>query len=341
MKIENKNLFKILLFITISILSLYLFSLLKGPIIDVINILIPFIVSFALAFIVQPYINFLENKGIRRNYAIFIIIILILIIIVTFFIFLVPLLEKELYYFIDYIPQFITNIEAMFNQITFFNKIGLEFKDVLELFFSKNNDYMTYLVKIVNAIFSTFIPTITTPILIVYFIVYYDKIENYIKKISFKNNDLYEILKQIKLMLHEYFRAYFIITSLLFIISSICFAVLKIDYFIIWGIIIGITNIIPYVGPYIGGGIVGLFVFTTQPELLLYVIIIIVCLQLIESNFLTPKIQGRILQINPILVVFSVTIFGKFLGIIGMIIAVPIIRIIQIIFNVKKNNKKR
>ena len=80
---------------------------------------------------------------------------------------------------------------------------------------------------------------------------------------------------------------------------------------------------------------------TTNPELVIYVIIIIVCLQVIESNFLTPKIQGEALEINPILVVFSVTFFGKILGIIGMIIAVPIVRIMQIIIKVKIFNKKR
>ena len=74
---------------------------------------------------------------------------------------------------------------------------------------------------------------------------------------------------------------------------------------------------------------------------LIYVIIIIICLQFIESNFLTPKIQENFLQINPILVVFSVTFFGKVLGIFGMIIAVPIIRVIQIVVNVKKIDKKR
>ena len=82
-------------------------------------------------------------------------------------------------------------------------------------------------------------------------------------------------------------------------------------------------------------------VLTTNPNILIYVIIIIICLQFIESNFLTPKIQENFLQINPILVVFSVTFFGKVLGIFGMIIAVPIIRVIQIVVNVKKIDKKK
>ena len=228
-----------------------------------------------------------------------------------------------------------------FNNIKFFNKIGLNFKTIVSFLIKSNGNLIDKIIKFVTAIFSSFIPTITTPVLVIYFIVYYEKIENLIKSLVDKNSDTYLILKKIKYSMHVYFKSYLIITVLLSFFSSVAFALLNIEYFLIWGIIIGITNIIPYVGPYIGGGIVGLFVLTTNPELVIYVIIIIVCLQVIESNFLTPKIQGEALEINPILVVFSVTFFGKILGIIGMIIAVPIVRIMQIIIKVKIFNKKR
>lgn len=341
MKININSLLKILILILIIISGIFLFTMIDDFLNSLLGLLVPFIIAFTISFIVHPYIYLLEKMGVKHNYAVFFVIAILLSILIVFSIFLVPLLEKEIFYFIDYIPKFLIQVEELFNKVEFFKKIGLSFNQIIETIFSKNSDYMTKILNFVNAIFSAFIPTITTPILIVYFIAYYDKIENYIKKYSFKNETLYTILKEIKAMLQEYFKSYFIITLVLTLISSLCFAVLKIDYFIIWGIIIGITNIIPYVGPYIGGGIVCLFVFTTNPGILIYVIIIIVCLQFIESNFLTPKIQESFLQINPILVVFSVTIFGKFLGIFGMIIAVPIIRGIQIVVNVKKNDKKR
>ncbi|MBR6517478.1 MAG: AI-2E family transporter [Bacilli bacterium] len=341
LNINTNNLLKILLLVLIIISSIFLFTMIDDFLGNIFGLLIPFIVAFTISFIVQPYILLLEKKGVKHNYAVFIIISILLTLIIIFSVFLVPLLEKEIFYFIDNIPNFITKVEELYNQVDLFKKLGLDFNQILEIIFSNNEDYMSKIIKFVNAIFSAFIPTITTPILIIYFIAYYENIENYIKNMSFKNQQLFTILKQIKYMLQEYFKSYFIITFLLTIISSICFAVLKIDYFIIWGIIIGITNIIPYVGPYIGGGIVGLFVLTTNPNILIYVIIIIICLQFIESNFLTPKIQENFLQINPILVVFSITFFGKLLGIFGMIIAVPIIRVIQIVVNVKKIDKKR
>ena len=58
----------------------------------------------------------------------------------------------------------------------------------------------------------------------------------------------------------------------------------KKDYALLFGLIIGITDVIPYLGPYIGGFIVGIFVLVSRPETLLFVVISIVILQILESN---------------------------------------------------------
>lgn len=341
MKLSVNSLIKILLSILIVISFLYLFNYLSSFIYSLLGILVPFLIAFTVSFIVNPWVKYLEKKRINHKLSVFIVILFLISILVIFGVFLVPLINKELSFFIDNFPEFIEKINNLFNNIKFFNKIGLNFKTIVSFLIKSNGNLIDKIIKFVTAIFSSFIPTITTPVLVIYFIVYYEKIENLIKSLVDKNSDTYLILKKIKYSMHVYFKSYLIITVLLSFFSSVAFALLNIEYFLIWGIIIGITNIIPYVGPYIGGGIVGLFVLTTNPELVIYVIIIIVCLQVIESNFLTPKIQGEALEINPILVVFSVTFFGKILGIIGMIIAVPIVRIMQIIIKVKIFNKKR
>ena len=116
---------------------------------------------------------------------------------------------------------------------------------------------------------------------------------------------------------------------------------LKIDYAFLFGIIIGVTDIIPYIGPYIGGALVSVFVLVSRPEKLIFVIISIVILQFIESNFLVPKIQSKTLKTNPILVILSVTFFGEIMGIFGMLIAVPLEKIVEIIINSYTYNKKK
>lgn len=341
LKVDVNNLVKILLLILITLGFIFLFQFISSFVYGLIAITIPFIIAFAVSFIVNPWVKYLEKKNISHKISVVIVIVFLLSLLIIFSIFLAPLLNKELTYFIENLPIFIEKINNLFNNIPVIKKLGIDLKTIIGYFFKNNTDFFENIMKFFVAIFSSFIPVITTPILIIYFIIYYEKIEEWIKNKTINNSWLFNILKEIKESMQLYFKSYLLITLVLSFFSSIAFALLKIEYFLIWGIIIGITNIIPYIGPYIGGGIVGLYVLTSTPDLLLYVIIIIVCLQVIESNFLTPKIQGDTLKINPILVVFSITFFGKILGIIGMIIAVPVVQIIQIVVNGKKLLKKR
>lgn len=341
MKININTLLKIILLILIFFLGLYLLKISFPYIKIIIGLLLPFVIGFTFSFILQPCINYLMKLKINRSYAILIVISILIIILIILGVFLIPMLIKELNVFFSNLPEFINRVSELINDIGIVKKLGINFEEIINNFIKSKSDIINKIFNFFTSIFSYIIPTITTPILIIYFTIYYKKIEKYIKEKCSDNDKLFNILKEIKISMYDYFRSYFIITLVLSVSSSIAFAALKINYFIIWGLIIGITNIIPYIGPYIGGGIVGLYVLTTTPNLLLYVVIIIVCLQLIESSFLTPKIQGDIMEINPILVIFSVTFFGEILGIFGMIIAVPVVRILQIIIKYEKINKKR
>ena len=341
MKIKINDLLKIVLLITILFLSLILGKIIYPYIKVLIGILIPFMISFTFSFLLWPCIKYLNKFKIPKKYAIVIVLGIFIISIVLFGIYLVPVIVKELTLFFTNLPILIEEVSKIINNIGVIKKLGIDFKQIINDFIISKSDFFSNIFNLFQSIFSYVIPTITTPILIIYFTVYYENIEKFIKKKGGDNYKIYMILKEIKHSMYDYFRSYFVITLTLSLLSGLLFWFLKIEYFMIWGLLIGITNIIPYIGPYIGGGIVGLFVLSTKPNLLVYVIIIIVCLQVLESMFLTPKIQGNIMEINPILVIFFVTLFGKFLGIFGMIIAVPVVRIIQIINKYGKKDKKR
>ena len=62
-------------------------------------------------------------------------------------------------------------------------------------------------------------------------------------------------------------------------------------------------------------------------------VIVVVILQQIDANIINPKIVGNALELSPILVIFSVTLFGAYFGVLGMFLAVPIIAVIKIIIN--------
>ena len=97
---------------------------------------------------------------------------------------------------------------------------------------------------------------------------------------------------------------------------------------------IGLFNIIPYFGAIVGVAISALItVFTGGFSKAIWMLIVVIILQQLDANIINPKIIGNALKLSPILVIFSVTVFGAYYGILGMFLAVPIIALIKILVN--------
>ena len=108
------------------------------------------------------------------------------------------------------------------------------------------------------------------------------------------------------------------------IICFVCTSVIGTPYAILVSVIIGVTNVIPFFGPWIGGIPSALLVLMVDPRQALYFGILIIVLQQFDGNILGPKILGDSTGLSGFWVIFSITIFGGLFGVLGMIVGVPI-----------------
>lgn len=132
------------------------------------------------------------------------------------------------------------------------------------------------------------------------------------------------------------------------ILSAIALSIIGIDYAIVIGIISGICNMIPYIGPVVGtvlAAIMGLL--SGQPIMILWAIIAMIIVQQIDNNLIAPKIVGDSVGLHPVFTMLAILIGGNMGGLIGMLIAVPITASIKILLgewynkniDYKKQNK--
>lgn len=108
------------------------------------------------------------------------------------------------------------------------------------------------------------------------------------------------------------------------IICFVCTSIIGTPYSILVSVIIGVTNVIPFFGPWIGGIPSALLVLMVDPKQALYFGILIIFIQQFDGNILGPKILGDSTGLSSFWVIFSITIFGGFFGVLGMIVGVPI-----------------
>ena len=120
------------------------------------------------------------------------------------------------------------------------------------------------------------------------------------------------------------------------IIGLLCFILMTIfrfDYAILISVVVGITNMIPYFGPYMGGAFGVIILIIISPLKALFFFILILALQQFDGLFLGPKILGKSIGTKPIWIIFSITVGGSLYGLIGMFLGVPVFAVISYLVN--------
>lgn len=225
----------------------------------------------------------------------------------------------------------------------------MELLKINKLIMSNIGEISTWIGKILNAIFGFVISGVISFSagiakfimgLIISMYVIYD-IEGFQNKmiritkglIGEKNtNKIYEILELCGDIFRRFFVGQLMDAIAVGIISFIGLSIIGVPYAVLLSLIIAIFNMIPYLGPILGGIPVVVVAFLDTPEKALFSIIFILILQQIEGNILAPRILGNSVGISSFSILLAIALGGGFFGILGMFLAVPVFKIILVLF---------
>ncbi|MGM0746754.1 AI-2E family transporter [Bacillus atrophaeus] len=131
------------------------------------------------------------------------------------------------------------------------------------------------------------------------------------------------ILEDMDQTLSAYIQGQIIVSCCVGVLVTIGYFIIGLDYPLMLGVVAMVTNVIPFIGPWIGtfpGVVVGLF---DSPTTAILVIVVVVIAQQIESQIISPQVMGRKLSIHPLTIIFLLLAVGNFAGIVGMLLAIP------------------
>lgn len=150
----------------------------------------------------------------------------------------------------------------------------------------------------------------------------------------------YPVINKISALIQNYLKGIFTVMIILGIVNSLGLFFLGVPYAFILGFLVAFCEIIPYVGIFFGSTIVLFISYLDQgdPLTLLYIVILFAIIQFIEGNFLTPKIVGDKVNLNPLVAIIALLIGDQIWGIVGMIIALPVASIISLVVKHMKSN---
>ncbi|BEP28459.1 AI-2E family transporter [Helicovermis profundi] len=312
-----------------------------------INILVPFFWAFAIAFIAHPLMSKIEKKfKVSRNISLIIVYTILFSLLIMVILFVLPSIVKSIKDIMENIPMYVSSIENFLktNSIdvsqfkTFDAFKNFDYKNIdntlknLEKYFNVLSGVLTSVINVTSSIFKLLIGVIIS----IYLLKDREKFKLSFKKTiyAFLKKDFAEKIIQLGRESRDIFSSFFmgkLLDSLIIgTIAFVGFLIMGAPYATLLGLIIGITNMIPYFGPFIGAVPVVLLVIFQSPITALYAAIFILILQQFDGYILGPKILGDSVGVTPFWIILAIIIGGGLFGVLGMFLGVPTFAVLRV-----------
>ncbi|MCL6571637.1 MAG: AI-2E family transporter [Bacillus sp. (in: Bacteria)] len=315
----------------------------------------PILITGFLFFLLNPIVNFLQRQKMPRLLAILIIYVLFIGILVLAVGNLVPATTKQFTALANELPGYADKTLLFFDNVaksSEFKWIMDEQNDFLDTSKQALIDFANTLpdkvtggiTNILGVFASITIILVTAPFLLFYMFKDGHKFPEALTKflpVSYRSAGL-TMLKETGETLSAYIQGQVLVSLAVGTLAFIGYLIIDLPFALVMALIVMFTNIIPFVGPIIGGAPAVIVALFDSPTKALLVVLVIAIAQQVEGNVLSPLILGKSLDTHPATIIIVLLAAGNLAGILGMVLAVPFYAVVKtIVLNVVKFLKAR
>ena len=330
----------------------------------------PFIIGVVLAYLLNFILNLYErvlfsykpfnlmSPKVKRGLGILCAYISALMLIMLFFAFVLPQVIDSINGLISSIPKYLSNISVYATEIS--NKIYVP-QEQMDLLVTAINDSVNSIIAFIAnllpiiidkafSVTSSILNIVMGIIISIYILIDKERFAALSKKIAYAILDKQRVIKLIDFIKYSenifsrFIGGKILDSAIIGVLTFIILVIAKIPYTVLIAVIIGVTNVIPVFGPFIGAIPCVIILFFIDPSKALWFILIIIIIQQIDGNIIGPYILGDSVGVSAFWILFSVLIFSKMFGIVGMVIGVPIFAVFYLLIKTiveEKLKKKR
>ncbi|WP_371370760.1 AI-2E family transporter [Sporomusa aerivorans] len=303
--------------------------------------LYPFLIAFVLAYLLNPAVSYLEDKGLSRALAIILLYVVLFTVVVVGGGRLIPLFVRDLESFSSELPHILEKGQDFFYLIQnhYQNSVlpysmRMAIDDSLASLLQEGQNLTRNLAQGVMSLITHFIGLAITPILAFYFLHDWHQIKDIIRKLvpSHCQNEFFSALKDIDRVLSGVIRGQITVAIIVGVLVSSGLYLLHVPFALLIGIAAGILDIVPYFGAFIGAAPAVALALLESSLLALKVTLLFFFIHQLEGSIISPKILGESVGLHPLTVIFFLFAGGELFGIAGMLLGVPAAAVGKVIF---------
>lgn len=335
----------ILLLIGLNVMVMGKISYIFTPIAVLLKtVMLPILLTGAIFYLLNPLVDWLEQKGIGRVYTIVALYLLIAGIITIVIISIVPVVREQITDLISNFPRYSYQVQLEFEALIgsdFFHQMqestGFSPAKIAESISSQATTLIdgawSGIGGFLGALKDIVLAVITVPFILFYLLKDGKKLPSFILRFVpvRLRGQTKRVMTEMNGQISSYIRGQIIVSFCIGVLLYIGFLIIGLDYSLVLAIIASFTSIVPYLGPAIAITPALIIAIVTSPFMLLKLIIVWTVVQLVEGKFISPQIMGKTLRVHPITIIFVILTAGNLFGIVGIILAVPGYAVLKVI----------
>lgn len=323
------------------------------------DILSSLLIAFVIAFIINPFVDWIEHFGVRRSRAIVFMLACMALLFAFFFVFAMPVIFTQLNSFVEVLPE---KLHRLYAQLDFYLRdhyrvelpsSAAELLEKLRYYISTNHTQL--LKQLTTVLQGTATSTMTAvmfilnlvliPMLTIYLLYDFHKImaklHGLVPRRFLPKYDKY--VGQLNSILVGFFRGQLLLVVIMSLYYSIGFFWVGIPLWLFVGMVSGVGHFIPYLGPasaFLLGVIMVFADFENWLQLFRFAVVIMSA-QLLESFILTPRLVGERLGLHAVTTILALMVFGKMFGFFGILMAIPVAALLKMIIKDLEHDYKQ
>ncbi|MBV1897513.1 MAG: AI-2E family transporter [Rhodobacteraceae bacterium] len=297
------------------------------------DVLLPFVVGGTIAYFVDPLADRLERAGLTRMTATAVITFLAIIVFVIVVLLIVPTLVSQTLGLIEVMPQLTRDLQAFL--IKSFPSLLDENSTLRQTLISIGETIRAQGAEVLNTLIGSALKVVNllvffvvVPVITIYLLLDWDRMIARIDQLLPREHApvIRRLASEIDATLASFIRGMGTVCLILGAYYAIALMLVGLQFGLVVGFIAGLVTFIPYLGALIGGVLaigLALFQFWGDWVSIGLVAIVFVIGQMIEGNFLTPRLVGKSVGLHPVWLLLALSVFGTLFGFIGLLVAVP------------------
>jgi predicted PurR-regulated permease PerM len=301
----------------------------------------PVALALVVVYLLNPLVNLLEGRGVRRGIGVAIIYVAFVAVVTVALMLIVPVIARQISGFIDKLPDYVKEATDEIN--AFAAKRGSDFRinltsEQVQSYIVDNRETIIGVLGGVRnfafGIIHVLITLVIGIILSIYILLDLPKIQRTVRNLlpEGRREELSSLAEKLGSVLGSFFRGQLLVAVFVGVASAVGLTIVKIPFAAVVGLIAGVFNLVPLIGPFIGAiPAVILGLLSDEPIRALWGGLVLLAVQQIDNHIISPNVMARTVRLHPITVMLALLAAGSLFGIFGMLLIVPAVAAIKTI----------